>query len=316
MMIPIPRAGVLRAVRGREAALAVPGIEEVTISAHVGQELVPLPEGSRYLGFILARAESPEAVEDVAPGGPPPARVRRRPARLGRAGRPRPVHGSGVHEGALRVKLVIHPAVEPERLAKIVEAARPMAVVNAGDEARGARGDRRRRRLLRQAHARAARGRAAAPLGAGAHGEPRALHVPGARGAPLRAHEHARALLGRDRRPRVRLRPLLRAELPPLHPEPARGALGARRRRGGAVGLRHGPRPGQRRRPRPPPPGRRHARRRRARADRLRDRPARARLRDAGPGRRPGPDGGAARGWRPSGGWTGCPTSSGRATSW
>jgi biotin carboxylase len=63
MMIPIPRGGVLRAVRGRENALAVPGIEDVTISAHVGQELVPLPEGSRYLGFILARAESPEAVE-------------------------------------------------------------------------------------------------------------------------------------------------------------------------------------------------------------------------------------------------------------
>ena len=65
MMIPIPRAGVLRAVRGREAALGVPGIEEVTISAHPGQELVPLPEGSRYLGFILARADSPEAVEDA-----------------------------------------------------------------------------------------------------------------------------------------------------------------------------------------------------------------------------------------------------------
>jgi phosphoglycerate dehydrogenase-like enzyme len=32
------------------------------------------------------------------------------------------------------VKLVIHPAVEPERLAKIVEAARSMVVINAGDE--------------------------------------------------------------------------------------------------------------------------------------------------------------------------------------
>ena len=63
MMIPIPGGGVLRAVRGREAAVAVPGIEEVTISAHVGQALVPLPEGSRYLGFIFARAESAEAVE-------------------------------------------------------------------------------------------------------------------------------------------------------------------------------------------------------------------------------------------------------------
>jgi hypothetical protein len=64
MMVPIPGGGVLRAVRGREEALAVSGIEEVTISAHVGQELVPLPEGSRYVGFILARAESPAAVEE------------------------------------------------------------------------------------------------------------------------------------------------------------------------------------------------------------------------------------------------------------
>jgi hypothetical protein len=65
MMIPIPRRGVLRAARGREAALAVPGIEDVTITAHAGQELIPLPEGSRYLGFILARADSPQAVEDA-----------------------------------------------------------------------------------------------------------------------------------------------------------------------------------------------------------------------------------------------------------
>lgn len=69
MMIPIPRRGVLRATRGREAALDVPGIEEVTISAHVGQELVPLPEGAQYLGFIFARAESPEAVEAALRAG-------------------------------------------------------------------------------------------------------------------------------------------------------------------------------------------------------------------------------------------------------
>ena len=63
MMIPIPGGGVFRAARGREAARAVPGIEDVVISAHPGQELVPLPEGSRYVGFIFARAASPEAVE-------------------------------------------------------------------------------------------------------------------------------------------------------------------------------------------------------------------------------------------------------------
>ena len=39
------------------------GIEDVAISAHLGQRLVPLPEGSRYLGFIFARADSPQAVE-------------------------------------------------------------------------------------------------------------------------------------------------------------------------------------------------------------------------------------------------------------
>ena len=63
MMIPIPRAGRLQAVRGAEAAAAVGGIEDVTITAHVGQDLVPLPEGWQYLGFIFARADSSAAVE-------------------------------------------------------------------------------------------------------------------------------------------------------------------------------------------------------------------------------------------------------------
>jgi biotin carboxylase len=63
MMIPIPRAGRLQAVRGTEAAGAVPGIEDVTITAHAGQDLVPLPEGWQYLGFIFARADTPDAVE-------------------------------------------------------------------------------------------------------------------------------------------------------------------------------------------------------------------------------------------------------------
>jgi biotin carboxylase len=65
MMIPIPRAGHLRAVRGKDAAASVPGIEDVAITAHVGQELVPLPEGWQYLGFIFARAATPEGVEQA-----------------------------------------------------------------------------------------------------------------------------------------------------------------------------------------------------------------------------------------------------------
>jgi biotin carboxylase len=63
MMIPIPRAGRLETVRGQDAAAAVAGVEEVAITAHAGQELVPLPEGWQYLGFIFARAGTPEAVE-------------------------------------------------------------------------------------------------------------------------------------------------------------------------------------------------------------------------------------------------------------
>lgn len=63
MMIPTARAGRLMEVRGLDEAKAVSGVEDVTISAHLGQRLVPLPEGARYLGFIFARADSPEAVE-------------------------------------------------------------------------------------------------------------------------------------------------------------------------------------------------------------------------------------------------------------
>ena len=63
MMIPIPAAGVLHAVHGVEEARAVPLIESVTISIHPGGEVVPLPEGSEYLGFIMARGETPAEVE-------------------------------------------------------------------------------------------------------------------------------------------------------------------------------------------------------------------------------------------------------------
>lgn len=63
MMIPVPRAGTLRGVRGREAATQVPGVVEVVITAHPGERLVPWPEGSRYPGFIFARGAHPAAVE-------------------------------------------------------------------------------------------------------------------------------------------------------------------------------------------------------------------------------------------------------------
>ncbi len=63
LMIPIPRAGVLRRVEGVLAAQRVPGIEEVEISVREGYELVPLPEGASYLGFIFARTEDAAQTE-------------------------------------------------------------------------------------------------------------------------------------------------------------------------------------------------------------------------------------------------------------
>jgi biotin carboxylase len=63
MMIPIPKGGIYESVDGIERAAAVAGIEEVIVTAKEGQLLAPLPEGSSYLGFIFARADSPGAVE-------------------------------------------------------------------------------------------------------------------------------------------------------------------------------------------------------------------------------------------------------------
>ncbi len=62
MMIPIPGAGVLEETRGLDAAHAVAGIDEVSITIAPGGPVVPLPEGGRYLGFIIAHAETPDAV--------------------------------------------------------------------------------------------------------------------------------------------------------------------------------------------------------------------------------------------------------------
>ena len=62
MMVPIPRAGVLREAGGVDTARAVPGVTEVTVTAKVGQILQTLPESASYLGFIFARGADDGAV--------------------------------------------------------------------------------------------------------------------------------------------------------------------------------------------------------------------------------------------------------------
>ncbi len=63
LMIPIPRPGRLVEVRGVEAVRELAGITEVEISAPVGTVLRPVPEADRYLGFVFARGEEPNDVE-------------------------------------------------------------------------------------------------------------------------------------------------------------------------------------------------------------------------------------------------------------
>jgi biotin carboxylase len=63
MMIPIPAAGILKAINGTEAAEATPGIDSIEFTAQLNQPLTPLPEGESYLGFIFASGEQPAAVE-------------------------------------------------------------------------------------------------------------------------------------------------------------------------------------------------------------------------------------------------------------
>jgi biotin carboxylase len=63
MMIPIRSAGVLDHVSGQERAVAIEGVVGLDISIPSGRQVVPLPEGDRYLGFIFARGPTPHAVE-------------------------------------------------------------------------------------------------------------------------------------------------------------------------------------------------------------------------------------------------------------
>jgi len=63
MMIPVPAAGRLNAVHGLVEAREVTGVDEIDISIPCGGLVIPPPRATRYLGFIFAHGDTPEAVE-------------------------------------------------------------------------------------------------------------------------------------------------------------------------------------------------------------------------------------------------------------
>ncbi|MGH9742153.1 MAG: ATP-grasp domain-containing protein [Candidatus Acidiferrum sp.] len=63
MMLPVPKSGVLEKIVGEDAAHSIPGITALEITARLHDYIVAWPEGSTYLGFLFARANTPAEVE-------------------------------------------------------------------------------------------------------------------------------------------------------------------------------------------------------------------------------------------------------------
>ncbi len=62
MMIPIREKGLLKRVEGLLQANKVNHIDKIDIIIREGHELVPLPEGNQYLGYIFASADTSKQV--------------------------------------------------------------------------------------------------------------------------------------------------------------------------------------------------------------------------------------------------------------
>jgi len=65
MMIPVPSSGTLHRTEGIDAARGVTCITDVQITARLHDAVVAWPEGSSYLGFIFAKADAPQKVEQA-----------------------------------------------------------------------------------------------------------------------------------------------------------------------------------------------------------------------------------------------------------
>ena len=63
LMIPVPRAGILKRVEGLTEAHKVNHITSLSIDIPIGSEVQSLPESSSYLGFVFAEANTSNEVE-------------------------------------------------------------------------------------------------------------------------------------------------------------------------------------------------------------------------------------------------------------
>ena len=63
MMIPVPNSGILEKLAGEEASRATSGITELIITARLHDYIAAWPEGSSYLGFLIAIGKDPHEVE-------------------------------------------------------------------------------------------------------------------------------------------------------------------------------------------------------------------------------------------------------------
>ena len=65
MMMPIEKRGILREIRGIEAALSVRGITNLQTTIRLNEIIEPLPKGGRYLGFLFAEGKDQDRVKKV-----------------------------------------------------------------------------------------------------------------------------------------------------------------------------------------------------------------------------------------------------------
>lgn len=65
MMIPIKQGGILQKILGVTQARQIQGVTDIKINISPGNELLPLPEGNQYLGYIFAQANTSEQVTEA-----------------------------------------------------------------------------------------------------------------------------------------------------------------------------------------------------------------------------------------------------------